>query len=98
MSTRTPSIDTKDTTTTATNKYIRKMNIGPRPRALQYLKDIVIVFRSMDTKCMNANPRTSGHQTNRQRYTKMKICMIRITTQGIVVTIAKNMDMFLEII
>lgn len=51
----------------------------------------------MDTKHMNVDLMQSGHQTSRQRYNKMENPMIGITRQGIVVTIVKNMDMFLRI-
>lgn len=51
----------------------------------------------MDTKNMNANLMLSGHQKRRQRYKKMENPMIGIITQGTVVTIIKNMDMFLRI-
>lgn len=51
----------------------------------------------MDINHMNADLRPCGHQTRRQRYNKMENSMIGIATQGIVVTIVKNMDMFLRI-
>ena len=51
----------------------------------------------MDTKYVNKNIIPSGHQTTRQRYKKMENPMIGITIQVIVVTIAKNMGMFLRI-
>ena len=61
------------------------------------MKDTIKIVRSMDIKNMNVDPRPSGHQRNRQRYIKIKTPMIRIATQGIVVTIVKNLDMFLRI-
>ena len=74
------------------------MNVGPRPWELKDLKDTTTIVRIMDTKYMNADLRPSGHQSNKQRYTKMETPMIGITTKGIVITIVKNMDMFLRII
>ena len=46
---------------------------------------------------MNTYLSPSGYQTSRQMYKKMKNPTVRITTHGTIVTIVKNMDMFLRI-
>lgn len=48
----------------------------------------------MDIKYMNENLMPSGHQTRKQRYNKVENPMIGIITQGTIVTIIKNMDIF----
>ena len=72
------------------------MNVKPRLWELRDLNEIVTIIRRMDTKHMSVDLRPIGHQTNKRRYTKMETPMIRITTQGTIVTIVKNMDMFLK--
>ena len=97
LSTITPTRITKDSTTTTTNKDIKKINVRPRPWALRYLNFTSKIVRSIDKNHMNVDLRPSEHQTSRQRYNKMENPMIGIATQGKIVTIIKNMDMFLRI-
>lgn len=97
MPTKTPRRNIEDSATTITNKDIRKMNAGPIPWALKDLNDIVTIIRSMDTKHMNEKPSPNGHQTSKLRSNIMEILTIGITIKGIVVTIVKNIDMFLKI-
>ena len=46
---------------------------------------------------MNADLMPSGHLTSRQRYKKVENPTIGSTIQGTLVTIVKNMDIFLRI-
>ena len=47
-------------------------------------------------KIMNADLNIRGHQTKIQRSNVMETITIKITIQGIVVTIMMNMDMFVK--
>ena len=85
------------TTISATSKDIKHMNTWPRLQAYTDLKAIATIVRSMDINHMNADLMPSGHQTRSQRDNTMENPTIGITIQGIVVTIVKNMDIFLKI-
>ena len=60
----------------------------------QDLKDTSKIVRSLDTKPLNVDPSSHGHQTREEA---MKIPIIGITIQDIAVTIVKNMDTSLRI-
>ena len=63
-------------------------------------KDLMVIakiVKIMDIEHMSADPSPNGHPTRKPRHLSKVTRMIRITTQGIVVTIVKNMDTFLRI-
>ena len=73
------------------------MNARPRLQEHRDLKDSATIVKSMDIKHMNVDQIQIGHQTSRQRYKPIENPTIGITTQGIVITIVKSMDMLLRI-
>ena len=51
------------TITSATNKAIRHMNVGPEPQVYLNLKDTATTIKSMDIGPLSANPSPHAHQT-----------------------------------
>ena len=58
---------------------------------------IATTVRSFGIEQVNADPSPTGHQTSQAMHQEKVTLMIGTTIQGIVVTIVKNMDMFLKI-
>ena len=56
------------------------------------------IARSMDIEPLNANQSLCEHQTSMQGETTMHTIIVGTTTQGKVVTIVKNMDIYLRIV
>ena len=54
------------------------------------------IARSMDIEPLNADQSLCGHQTSMQGETTMHTITVGTTTQGKVVTIFKNMDIYLK--
>ena len=69
------------------------MNAGPKPQMYLNLKDTATTIRSMETKPLNADPSSYGHQTRKEA---MKIRIIVIITQDIAAITIKNMDISLR--
>ena len=58
--------------------------------------DTTTIARSMDIEPLSADQRLCGHQISMQEETTMHTITIGTTTQGKVVTIVKNMDIYLK--
>ena len=58
--------------------------------------DTATIARSMDIEPLSADQSLCGHQINMQEETTMHTNTIGTTTQGKVVTIVKNMDIYLR--
>jgi len=54
------------------------------------------IARSMDIEPFSADQSLHGHQISMQKETTMQAIIIGTTTQGKVVTIVKNMDIYLR--
>ena len=80
----------------ATSKDIKHKIAGLK---LQGYKDFMVtttIANSMDIEPLSANQSLCGHQINMQEETTMHTITIGTTTQGKVVTIVKNMDIYLR--
>ena len=86
--------------TSARNKDIRHMNVDPRSFLHTSLIGIATIVRSLGIEKMNVDPSQTRHLNNltsQEMHLSKVTLMIGITIIGIVVTIIRNMDMFLRI-
>ena len=69
-----------------------------RPLQHKDLMNIALTIKILDIEQVNADPSQIEHLISQETHLEKVILMIGITTQGIVVTIVKNVDMFLKIV
>ena len=86
----------KGIVTSATRKDIKHKIVGLKPQGHKDLMVIATIKRSMDIEPLSVDQSLCGHQISMQGGTTMNTITIETTIQGKVVTVVKNMVMYLK--